>query len=131
MIRFVRWGSGLWALLFFLGAAVQYNDPDPLRWIVVYVGATVACLLSVLGKLPRWLPVTVGAVALIWGLLLLPGVLGNVGFFDLFQEVQMDSPEIEIGREAFGLLLIAGWMLVLSWPRRRRMAPVTPTLKME
>ena len=55
-------------------------------------------------------------MALVWGLFLAPGALEKVGFLELFQEARMDSPEIEIGREAFGLLLIAGWMLVLALP---------------
>jgi hypothetical protein len=51
--------------------------------------------------------------------LLLPDVLGRVGFLELFQEIAMDSPELEVGREAFGLLLLAGWMLVLLVAGRR------------
>jgi hypothetical protein len=44
-------------LLFTLGAAVQVNDPDPVRWIAVYALAAAARLLSLLRRLHWTLPV--------------------------------------------------------------------------
>ena len=115
------------AVLFFLGTAVQYNDPDPWRWVAVYGGATLACALHLARRLPRWLPVVLGGVSFVWGVLLLPGVLGKVCFVELFQEIGMDSPEIEVGRETFGLLLIAGWMVVLAVDASRRSSTRVPS----
>jgi hypothetical protein len=35
----LRLASGLFAALFLLGAIVQINDPDPLRWMLLYLAA--------------------------------------------------------------------------------------------
>jgi hypothetical protein len=100
-------------LLFLIAVAVQYNDPDPLRWMAIYGAATAACALDWRGRLPRWLAPTVGLVALAWTLTLIPKVVGRVELGGLFREVAMASLAIEEAREALGLLIVAGWMLVL------------------
>ena len=41
------------AVLFLIAAALQYNDPDPLRWMAIYGLAVLACLLALAGRLPR------------------------------------------------------------------------------
>jgi hypothetical protein len=101
------------ALLFAFSLIVQYNDPDPIRWMLVYGGAALACVLAVVGRLPRWLPALVGLAAVIWIAIWLPRVLGQVGVTEMFREVGMATMEIEEGREVIGLLLVAIWMLVL------------------
>ena len=116
----VRVLSGAMALFFLLGVAVQVNDPDPLRWMLVYGGAAAASLLGVRGEVPIWLPVAVGVVALAWAAIIAPDVIGTVRATDLFREVRMDSPAIELGREAFGLGLIGLWMAVLVVAQRAR-----------
>ncbi len=124
MNRLLRVVNAVMAVLFLLGLAVQYNDPDPFRWIAIYGAAAVACVLAFLGRLPRWLPLSVALVAGAWAALLSPEVVGRVRFGDLFREVRMDSVEIEEGREMFGLLLIGLWMVVLVFTTRR--APPRP-----
>jgi hypothetical protein len=52
------------AVLFLVAAAVQYNDPDPLRWMAIYGLAGLACLLALAGWLPRLAPVLIGLAAL-------------------------------------------------------------------
>ena len=42
----------LFLLMFAFSVVVQVNDPDPLAWMVIYGAAALACLLSLLGKLP-------------------------------------------------------------------------------
>jgi CheY-like chemotaxis protein len=83
--------------------------------------ALAAGVLLLGGRLPRWLPVVVGLVALIWATALAPGVVGRVAPGDLFREVTMASAAIEEAREMIGLLIVAGWMLVLfaAAPRSR------------
>jgi hypothetical protein len=54
------------AALFLFAAAVQYNDPDPLRWMAVYGLAALACVLSLARRLPRVVPVLVGLGAVAW-----------------------------------------------------------------
>lgn len=112
--------NALLALLFVFGAAVQYNDPDPLRWMAIYLAAAVACVLAVLGRLRWWLPAAVGGVALVWAALLSPRVVGRVGVAELFPAWEMGSLRIEEGREMYGLLIIAFWMAVLVVAARRQ-----------
>jgi hypothetical protein len=114
----IRILTAVMAVLFVLGAAVQYNDPDPWRWIAIYAAAAVASVLALRGKLPRWVAVMIAAVAAIWAATLAPCVVGYVRFADLFREIGMDSPEIEEGREMVGLMLISAWMTALAVAKR-------------
>ena len=65
-------------LAFLFSVIVQYNDPDPLVWMLIYGAAMIACILFTLGKLPSFLPIMVGVVALVWMLSLASQVIGKV-----------------------------------------------------
>ena len=107
-------------LLFTLGAVVQVNDPDPLRWIAVYALAAAACLLSLLRRIHWTLPALLWAVALAWALTLVPRVAGRVPFREMFGAFEMRSVGVEESREMYGLLIIAAWMAALALRARRR-----------
>jgi hypothetical protein len=106
-------------LLFTLGAAVQVNDPDPVRWIAVYALAAAACLLSLLRRMRSTLPAILCAIALAWAATLAPRVVGRVPFRDMFGAFEMRTVGIEESREMYGLLIIAAWMAVLALRARR------------
>ena len=110
------------AALFAFAAAVQYNDPDPLRWMAIYGLAMLACGLALTGGLPRLLPALLGLIALVWAGTLAPGVVGRVSVGELFQSYGMLSPPVEEGREMGGLLIVAVWMGVLTLARAGRAA---------
>ncbi|MGD8279188.1 MAG: transmembrane 220 family protein [Gemmatimonadota bacterium] len=112
-----RAANGLMLLAFLASVAVQYNDPDPLRWVVIYGAAALACARAVTGRSGWILPALVGAAALVWALSLAPGVLGRVGFGELFEAFEMKDVRVEVGREFGGLMIIVGWMavLLLAW----------------
>jgi hypothetical protein len=110
------------AALFLVAVAVQYNDPDPLRWIALYGAAVIASLLSTFNRLHVAVPLIIGGVGLAWALLLAPGVIGKVSFGELFETVKMHSAAIEQGREMGGLLIVAAWMAVLVVLSLRRQA---------
>jgi len=120
--RLLQAGGMIMGLLFLFGVAVQYNDPDPLPWMAIYGVAALASFLAARGRLPGWLPALAGIVALVWSGTLLPGVLGRVSPLEMFEEFEMESALIEQAREAFGLLIIAAWMLVLFIARPRKLA---------
>lgn len=113
--------NGFMVVIFLVAAVIQYNDPDPVRWILIYGAAAVAALLQVRreGEWARRIPLVVGLAALIWALFLVPEVLGQVAFQDLFQSMDPNHPEIEEGRELGGLLIIALWMGVLVFRSRK------------
>jgi hypothetical protein len=91
----------LFTVLFAIGAAVQYNDPDSLGWIVIYLAAAFVSLLFALDKLTMLVPLVAGIACFIGFIYLYPADFQG---FDLDDG---DITTVELGREAFGLLIIA------------------------
>lgn len=126
----MRYANLLMAALFVFGAAVQLNDPDPLRWIAVYLAGAGACLLAYRRPEALALPALVALVCLAWAASLSPHVVGRVPFLEMFGAWEMKNLAVEESREMYGLLIIAGWMLVLSLRAfflRRRPAAAPPS----
>ena len=112
--------NGLWALMFAFSVVVQYNDPDPWLWMLIYGAATVVCARAMLGK-ERWeAAAAVGVIAFIWAGAISPRVLGVVPFTSMFEEFEMKNAQVEEAREMYGLLLITAWMLAVAVVARRR-----------
>ena len=105
----------LMGVCFLSAAALQYNDPDPVQWMAIYLAAALACALALVGRLWRWYAVGVAVVAAVWAATLAPEVIGHVAPRDLFGERGMLTPRVEEAREMLGLLLVALWMCVLGW----------------
>jgi hypothetical protein len=121
MPRWLRALTWLMLLLYVFGAVVQYNDPDPVRWMAIYAAAAVTCVLALRGRMPRWLPAVVALVAIAWSATLLPGVIGKVSPGEMVEAFEMKSERVEVAREGYGLAIIAVWMIVLFvWGRGRR-----------
>lgn len=100
-------------VVFALGAVVQYNDPDPIPWMLIYGAAAFACALFARGRAHWAVPAAVAAVAFVWGAMLAPEALG-VRFGEMVETFQMKDPRVEVGREMWGLTLIFVWMAVLA-----------------
>jgi hypothetical protein len=113
--------------LFALATLVQFNDPDPIRWIAIY-GAVV--LLSALVLTRRRLsPYLPGALALLsvgWALSIVVSGPGWSEYGHMFDAWEMKSLPIEEAREASGLLLAALWMAALSYRARRTESTFLP-----
>ncbi|MFZ5478568.1 MAG: transmembrane 220 family protein [Myxococcota bacterium] len=104
--------NALFALLFAFSAVVQYNDPDPGRWIAMYCAACVTCVAW--RRLPRAAPAAVGAVALAWGAWIAAGVHLTAPFGEALTDWKMHAGGSEELREALGLGIVAAWMGVLA-----------------
>jgi hypothetical protein len=121
-----RYVSMFMLLIFLLSMAVQYNDPDPIRWIAIYGVCAVFAGLAIRG-IHHWLSIPV-AVAYIAGVLYwMPGTpIDNP--MNLMTDVKMVNLGVEEWREDGGLLICAVWMIVLSvvWfvRRKKSQAPV-------
>jgi hypothetical protein len=102
------------ATLFAFAAILQFNDPDPSRWIAIYATASVLSVL-VGFKRPVWRPafVAVAVVALAWAALIALAGPGASEYRHMFEAWEMKSPAVEEAREASGLLIVAAWMIVL------------------
>jgi len=112
----VAWkiADALFLLMFVFSVIVQVNDPDPLTWMAIYGAAAVACLLSLMGKLPWQFAVLTGVIALAWAATIAPRVIGQVPFLDMFAEFEMKDIGVEESREMYGLIMIGGWMAILG-----------------
>jgi Transmembrane family 220, helix len=118
IFRAVNW---VMAALFGVAMVVQYNDPDPMRWIAIYGAAmVVAGYAGRRGAVPAVAPLVVGGVALIWGLTWSTDVRAVAPYEHMFDHWQMKNTTVEEARETSGLLIVAGWMAVLALQRRWR-----------
>ena len=98
--------------IFLFSAALQYNDPDPWIWMFYYVTAAAVTLLAI-RKRPTWLA-GVAAIAFYAGFAYcMPG--WDLDSILLLRDPKMSSIEVELAREAFGLLICAVWMSVLTF----------------
>ncbi len=99
----------LFAILFTVGAALQYNDPDALVWVIIYGIAATVSLLFAINKIGYILPLVLGLLAFVDFIYLYPSDFQG---FDLNDG---DIATVELGREAFGLLIISIVMFVFSF----------------
>ncbi|MCS5702501.1 MAG: transmembrane 220 family protein [Acidobacteria bacterium] len=105
-------GVGTVGVLLVFAAVVQYNDPDPYAWLVLYLAAA-GVSFAALWFPDLWkIPAVVAVGAFIWAATLVPTVT-QTSFPDLFQSWEMMSREMEEGREFLGLLSVASWTTYL------------------
>lgn len=121
----MRSASIVFALVFLIAAIVQWNDPDPLVWILAYLVAAGLSLGAALGRVSVLLAALAAAVFLVSFLTLAPSLFGAESA--AFTSFQMQSPSHEEPREAIGLLLAAVWCGVLAGWARRRSSTSSPT----
>ena len=104
----------LMLLVFLLAAGVQLNDPDPTKWIVIYLLSAACCLGFLFGRGVSALSLLVAVVAMIWSMSLMPSVVGEVSIQEIFDSITMKTQAVEEAREIGGLLLIALWNFFLG-----------------
>jgi hypothetical protein len=111
--------NGLMAGLFAIAVAVQYNDPDPARWMLLYGAAAVVTLTAALrGRAPLAASAISGLVALAWAVVMIRDSLADLTTYQhMFDAWEMRSAPIEEAREASGLLIVFLWMtaVVVHW----------------
>jgi len=115
-----RWLAYVMAALFAVCVALQYNDPDPIRWMAIYGAAAVLSALLP-GRRAAVLPAALaGLVAAAWAAYLASRVWGLIGVSDLWLKMSEKGGAVEEGREAGGLAIEAAWLLAASAFRSRR-----------
>jgi Transmembrane family 220, helix len=105
--------NSLFLLAFLMSAAAQYNDPDALAWIAIYLAASWMCLVQFRKRQPRWLPPTLLAICLIWIGTLLPNIVGQVSLQEIMASISMKTKAVEEAREIGGLTIVATWAAIL------------------
>lgn len=114
MSRLACW---ILAVVFLLFAAVQYNDPDPIQWMLIYGGVAVHFVLAAQGRLYRpavWLWMI---AALGWAVFYIPDFIDwvRMGCPSIVSTMKAETPWVELTREFLGLLIAGGacaWLLV-------------------
>jgi Ca2+/Na+ antiporter len=91
----------VFCLLFLVSAVLQYNDPDPIIWMLIYVVAMVITILFLIDMLSMRVLLIAMLCAFLGFLYIFPDK------FEGFEIGKGDIKNIEEGREAFGLLLMA------------------------
>ncbi len=117
----------VFAFLFLVSAALQYNDPDPYLWMPIYLYGAVLCFLAARGKFhPKAYLAGIGlyAVYAIYLFTTRDGVLDWMNEHNsenIAQTMKAAKPWIEDTREFFGLLIqIAAFLINFIASRRMR-----------
>lgn len=99
----------LLAILLIIFAALQYNDPDPWLWILVYGLAAILIIMDISGTyMRRYYRIAMVALAL-FSLIYIPGVITyftEASPGELAESMQTDKPYIEETREFLGLMIV-------------------------
>lgn len=101
-------------LLFILFAVVQLNDPDPMKWVLLYGFVAAIALLKAFASVPNWLILIGLAVTVVWLVILIPNIIDwfRRGMPSITEHMKADKPYVELTREFFGLLIC---IIALLW----------------
>lgn len=107
-------------VIFILFAAVQYNDPDPVLWISLYLAIALICGFAAYGKYNRWAVLLVMAACVYELSTLLPSFSQWVrdGMPSIIQSMKASSPYVELVREFLGVA-ISFSVLIFQYARGR------------
>jgi hypothetical protein len=98
-------------VVFILSAAVQYNDPDPLLWGIIYLYTAAICYLAIKGKYYLLLNYFGIVFCLIYAIYLFFDKDGVISWFrdhdaeNIVQSMKATKPWIEETREFGGILI--------------------------
>jgi hypothetical protein len=121
----------IFAILFVLFAALQYNDPDPYIWMPIYLYAAVLCWQAFKGK---YYPKAYLIGILIYAIYAIYLVFTKDGVIDWIEKhnaegitktMHAEKPWIEDAREFLGLLILIVVLLIdflYAKKRRRKIA---------
>jgi hypothetical protein len=89
--------------------------------VAIYAAALAVCLLVAFRRpAPVIVPIVVMAIALTWSIATMREVPESGAYTHMFDAWEMKSITVEEAREATGLLIVSGWMLVVAVAQRRR-----------
>jgi len=117
--------NGVCCILFLICAVLQYNDVDPVLWIILYLYAAWLCYSAARGRhRPHSYLIGIGVYLafVLYYLLFRDGVtdwLQHHPASDLVRSMKADRVWIEESRETLGLLIMAA-VLTVNWFTSRR-----------
>lgn len=89
---------------FVFSLIIQFNDPDPYTWALIYGAAALVCAFEVRRLVHPLVATGVSVVAVAWAATLAPRVVGKVRFSAMFAEFEMANIGVEESREMYGLV---------------------------
>ena len=104
----------IFLLAFLLAALLQYNDPDPIRWVAIYIAAATLCKLQHFNQITPIFPVLLLIICLAWIGMLVPSLTQGVAWTDILDSLAMKTKAVEEAREIGGLVLVASWSAVIA-----------------
>lgn len=107
----VRALSVLFCLTFICFAALQYNDPDPIFWTVVYLSVAAVSFLRIINRHNKRVALVVLVSLIFISLFYLQGFfqwLALPAKSEIFGEMAHEKPYIEETREFIGLIMAMG-----------------------
>ncbi|GAA5221537.1 transmembrane 220 family protein [Membranihabitans marinus] len=111
-----------WTLIFFciieiLAAIVQWNDPDPWLWIIIYLIPCVLTIFYLRNKLHTYIPIAVLIVYLLYFSSYVPSITGWVmdGFPTITGTMKAETKYVELVREGGGLLICITHLALLLY----------------
>lgn len=114
----------VFAVLFAISAGLQYNDPDPVGWALIYLTAAGLAIAAFRGD-PRGRPagLVLAAVCVVWMVTLAPGMAAFVARGDprlLAATMKASDPVIEEAREFLGLGIVVAYGLLAAFLKPER-----------
>ena len=107
--------GGIFTVFFVFAAIVQFNDPDPWLWVLLYLVAAVASVIFFLGRLKMWMVLVLVPIYLILAVTHWPPEFEGVALQD-----GMKTLNIELARESLGMGISAVIMLLYGMISRRK-----------
>ncbi|SRR5690554_393008 len=118
----MKWTIILFSIIELTGVILQYNDPDPMFWMVIYAIPLVLNFLYLGGKKLRRLNLGVLIVYAIYFLTFIPAFIdwAQLGFPSITGSMHAETPYIELVREGGGLLILLVNLALLPKPPFRK-----------
>lgn len=114
----------VFVILFAISAGLQYNDPDPVQWGLMYLAATALAAGCFRGaSWVRPLGSALVAIGVVWMVTLAPGMAAFIERGDpalLAATMQAGDPVIEEAREFLGLGIVVLYSLAAALRRTAR-----------
>ena len=109
-------------LIFILFAAVQYNDPDPIVWVPIYLFTAAICAYAAMGKYNTTF-LLIGLIPIVLFMLsYIPAFVDwvKMGMPSVVETMKAEKPYVELTRE-FGGLVICVAVLVFQYFQAKRL----------
>jgi len=106
----MKWLHLITVFIFGSFVVVQYNDPDFLKWAIIYLPMCLLPLFLIFGRASANVFLVYGVLLLIYSLTYLDDY-GQWSADGMPSIIELDTPNVEAMREFFGLLLTTAFAL--------------------